>query len=116
MTLTAQAPGPIDRIRIVGNSVMHHLFCGLDVGPLAAYPFESPDNGMRHFSAAELGWLEVSETKPPVRSSQTQHTDRNVLSAAEPDNANHLSVADKLAGTDIAFLPNIGSPEEAPGY
>ena len=109
MTLTAQAPGPIDRIRIVGNSVMHHLFCGLDVGPLAAYPFESPDNGMRHFSAAELGWLEVSETKPPVRSSQTQHTDRNALSAAEPDNANHLSVADKLAGTDIAFLPNIGS-------
>lgn len=49
MTLTAQAPGPIDRIRIVGNSVMHHLFCGLDVGPLAAYPFESPDNGMRAF-------------------------------------------------------------------
>lgn len=109
LTLTAQAPGPIDRIRIVGNSVMHHLFCGLDVGPLAAYPFESPDNGMRHFSAAELGWLEVSGTKPPVRSSQTQHTDRNALSAAEPDNANHLSVADKLAGTDIAFLPNIGS-------
>lgn len=62
-----------------------------------------------HFSAAELGWLEVSGTKPPVRSSQTQHTDRNALSAAEPDNANHLSVADKLAGTDIAFLPNIGS-------
>lgn len=109
LTLTAQAPGPIDRIRIVGNSVMHHLFCGLDVGPLAAYPFESPDNGMRHFSAAELGWLEVSGTKPPVRSSQTQHSDRNALSAAEPDNANHLSVADKLAGTDIAFLPNIGS-------
>lgn len=66
LTLTAQAPGPIDRIRIVGNSVMHHLFCGLDVGPLAAYPFESPDNGMRHFSAAELGWLEVPE--PSLRS------------------------------------------------
>lgn len=54
--LSTQATGAIERIRIVGNSVMHHLFCGLDVTPLATYPFESPDNSMHHFSAKELGW------------------------------------------------------------
>lgn len=54
--LAAQAIRPVKRVRIVGNSVMHHLFCGLDVTPLSAYPFESPCNGMVHFSPAELGW------------------------------------------------------------
>ena len=54
--LSAQASGEITAIRIVGNTVMHHLFCGLDVTPLATYPFESPDNRMYHFSATELGW------------------------------------------------------------
>lgn len=54
--LAAQATRPLQRVRIVGNSVMHHLFCGLDVTPLSAYPFESPCNGMMHFTPAELGW------------------------------------------------------------
>lgn len=55
-TLARQATRPIGRVRIVGNSVMHHLFCGLDVTPLSAYPFESPRNGMVHFGPADLGW------------------------------------------------------------
>jgi len=54
--LAAQATHPIGRVRIVGNTVMHHLFCGLDVTPLSAYPFESPHNGMIHFTPANLGW------------------------------------------------------------
>jgi uncharacterized 2Fe-2S/4Fe-4S cluster protein (DUF4445 family) len=47
---------PIDEVLIVGNTVMHHLFCGLDVEPLAAVPFRSPSLGARQFDAAELGW------------------------------------------------------------
>ncbi len=31
----------LTRIVIVGNSVMQHIFCGLDVKPLSFYPFES---------------------------------------------------------------------------
>jgi uncharacterized 2Fe-2S/4Fe-4S cluster protein (DUF4445 family) len=39
-------------IRLVGNSVMHHLFCGFDVTPLAHAPFEPVAMG-----AVELsGW------------------------------------------------------------
>ena len=30
---------------IVGNTAMHHLFCGLDVTPLSAVPFRSPNLG-----------------------------------------------------------------------
>ena len=46
----------IERIALVGNTVMHHLFAGLDLRPLAFYPFESNDIGIKHFTPAELGW------------------------------------------------------------
>jgi len=42
---------------LVGNTVMHHLFCGLPVDALAGAPFESPHLGLQSFSGAELGWL-----------------------------------------------------------
>jgi len=43
-------------IVLVGNTVMHHLFCGLSVEPLAHYPFESPTNGLRSFQPTDLNW------------------------------------------------------------
>jgi uncharacterized 2Fe-2S/4Fe-4S cluster protein (DUF4445 family) len=43
-------------IVIVGNTVMHHLFSGLDVEPLSRYPFESTNTGTREFGASELDW------------------------------------------------------------
>ena len=48
-----------DEIRgvvLVGNTVMHHLFCGLDVEPLSHYPFESPQTGLKLFRASDVGW------------------------------------------------------------
>jgi uncharacterized 2Fe-2S/4Fe-4S cluster protein (DUF4445 family) len=47
---------PITRIAMVGNTVMHHLFCGFDVEPLSHVPFESPRDGLAAFEAAGLGW------------------------------------------------------------
>lgn len=44
------------KVVIVGNSAMHHLFCGLDVTPLSKSPFQSSTNGARTFSSRELGW------------------------------------------------------------
>jgi uncharacterized 2Fe-2S/4Fe-4S cluster protein (DUF4445 family) len=41
---------------LVGNTVMHHLFCGLDVEPLAHAPFHSPNLGVQRFKPADLGW------------------------------------------------------------
>ncbi len=41
---------------MVGNTVMHHFFCGLDITPLSFYPFESPDLRTVSFTSAELGW------------------------------------------------------------
>jgi uncharacterized 2Fe-2S/4Fe-4S cluster protein (DUF4445 family) len=41
---------------LVGNSVMHHLFSGLDVEPLAHAPFESPHLGVQSFRPQDLGW------------------------------------------------------------
>jgi uncharacterized 2Fe-2S/4Fe-4S cluster protein (DUF4445 family) len=43
-------------VMLAGNTVMHHLFCGLDVSPLAAAPFETPHAGERFFAPRELGW------------------------------------------------------------
>jgi uncharacterized 2Fe-2S/4Fe-4S cluster protein (DUF4445 family) len=39
-------PAPPSRVAIVGNTVMHHLYCGIGVEPLAAYPFEAVDDGL----------------------------------------------------------------------
>jgi uncharacterized 2Fe-2S/4Fe-4S cluster protein (DUF4445 family) len=41
---------------LVGNTVMHHLFSGLDVEPLSHVPFESPHQGVQCFTPLELGW------------------------------------------------------------
>jgi uncharacterized 2Fe-2S/4Fe-4S cluster protein (DUF4445 family) len=43
-------------VLIVGNTVMHHLFCGLDVEPLASAPFFTPHLEARCFKPADLGW------------------------------------------------------------
>ena len=46
----------LERMVMVGNTAMHHLFCGHEVKPLAFYPFESPHMDMMVFSSEELGW------------------------------------------------------------
>jgi len=35
---------------------MHHLFCGIDVAPLASVPFQPVNDGEQNFRPAELGW------------------------------------------------------------
>ncbi len=47
---------PVREIMLCGNSVMHHLFCGLSVEPFASVPFETNDGGMKSFRARDLGW------------------------------------------------------------
>lgn len=56
--LLAAAPGAggLRHIVLVGNTVMHHLFCGLTVEPLAHHPFEPEDDGLQVFHASDIGW------------------------------------------------------------
>ena len=44
------------RVVIVGNTVMHHLFCGINIAPLSAYPFEPEQSGRVQIAARELDW------------------------------------------------------------
>jgi len=46
----------IVEVVLVGNTVMHHLFSGLDVEPLSHVPFESPHLGVQRFRPDDLGW------------------------------------------------------------
>jgi uncharacterized 2Fe-2S/4Fe-4S cluster protein (DUF4445 family) len=46
----------LSHVVIVGNTVMHHLFCGVNIAPLAAYPFRPEQPGRVRFPPAELGW------------------------------------------------------------
>lgn len=46
----------ITKISLVGNTVMHHIFCGLNVQPLSLYPFESEHLGIQSFTPNELSW------------------------------------------------------------
>jgi uncharacterized 2Fe-2S/4Fe-4S cluster protein (DUF4445 family) len=47
---------PLTEVTIVGNTVMHHLFCGIPVEPLSHVPFEAVRDGLEVFSARDLGW------------------------------------------------------------
>jgi uncharacterized 2Fe-2S/4Fe-4S cluster protein (DUF4445 family) len=49
-----------NKIILVGNTAMHHLFCGFDIKPLSFYPFESPNLGIKKFLPSELG-LELAK-------------------------------------------------------
>lgn len=54
--LAAGREPEIGEIVIVGNTVMHHLFSGLEVELLARAPFESAHLGEQSFSPQELKW------------------------------------------------------------
>lgn len=54
--LLGESPAPLHEMAIVGNTVMHHLFCGYDITPLSFYPFKSPHLKKTRFSSEELGW------------------------------------------------------------
>jgi uncharacterized 2Fe-2S/4Fe-4S cluster protein (DUF4445 family) len=47
---------PVEETLLVGNTAMHHFFCGLSAEPLASVPFRSPTLGERHLEASELRW------------------------------------------------------------
>ncbi len=46
----------VESVVLVGNTVMHHLFCGISLEPLSHYPFEPVSPGLQVFEAAQLGW------------------------------------------------------------
>jgi uncharacterized 2Fe-2S/4Fe-4S cluster protein (DUF4445 family) len=49
--------GPaVKKIVLAGNTIMHHLFCGIDLQPLAQHPFHSNQCGLKSFCALSLGW------------------------------------------------------------
>jgi len=52
----------LSRIVIVGNTVMHHLFCGVNIAPLATHPFQSEHSGRFQFSPRDLGWCLPEQT------------------------------------------------------
>jgi len=52
-----------DKVIMVGNTVMQHIFGGLDLTPLSCYPFQVDNPVNENYSAAELGWkFEVAKT------------------------------------------------------
>ncbi len=56
VTAVQAEPAQVRRAVLVGNTVMHHLFCGLSVVPLSRYPFETDHLGMQTLTGADVGW------------------------------------------------------------
>lgn len=46
----------LKRIIIVGNAVMHNIFCGIDVEPMGYHPFEPVSNNLELYTPSELRW------------------------------------------------------------
>ena len=60
--LLQKQPVAIDRISIVGNTVMQLIFSDCDITPLAEYPFKTDNLGKKTFQPKELGWnLEITD-------------------------------------------------------
>ncbi|MHC4673098.1 MAG: ASKHA domain-containing protein [Planctomycetota bacterium] len=58
----AKKAAAIGDIVLAGNTVMHHLFCGIDLEPMSHYPFKPKENGLQTFQAADLGWKGLNDT------------------------------------------------------
>jgi uncharacterized 2Fe-2S/4Fe-4S cluster protein (DUF4445 family) len=56
LTAARREEAPVRDIVLVGNTVMHHLFAGLDVTPLSHYPFEPAEGGLVEPDVRELRW------------------------------------------------------------
>jgi len=56
LAAAAASAREVESVVVVGNTVMHHLFCGVSVEPLSHYPFEAVSPGLQMFEAAQLGW------------------------------------------------------------
>ena len=56
MTVAAGRAAEIRRVDLVGNTAMHHLFCGIEVAPLSHAPFEPAEDGLQRLTAGQLGW------------------------------------------------------------
>lgn len=63
LSTAPDAAADLVRITLVGNTAMHHLFCGLDVEPLSRYPFEPVSPGLRRFTPADLEWKISAEAQ-----------------------------------------------------
>lgn len=46
----------VEKVVIVGNTVMQHFFCASDIKPLSYYPFESNELNLKSFTSSDLGW------------------------------------------------------------
>ncbi|MGD0731454.1 MAG: ASKHA domain-containing protein [Terracidiphilus sp.] len=56
VNLAAGREREVAEVVLVGNTVMHHLFAGLDVEPLSHAPFHPPHLGEQEFSPQDLDW------------------------------------------------------------
>lgn len=60
---TAIHGGNLRKVVLVGNTVMHHLFCGVSVEPLSHVPFEPVELGEQTFTSHQLGWKTPGEVR-----------------------------------------------------
>ncbi len=56
LVLSLSEGAAVEETILVGNTAMHHLFCGLDVTPLAAVPFRPTETALWSRPAPDLGW------------------------------------------------------------
>ena len=94
----------IVEVVLVGNTVMHHLFCGLDVEPLSHTPFHSPHLEAQSFRPQELGW--------PLPASCSIRFERCLGGFVGSDILAGILAAGILRGEDLLALVDLGTNGE----
>jgi len=94
----------LTRIVIVGNSVMQHIFCGLDLQPLSFYPFES--------QSKELFKLAPKDIHPELDAKLPVYFLPSIGSFVGSDILAGLLAAKIYEGTDYQVLIDLGTNGE----
>jgi uncharacterized 2Fe-2S/4Fe-4S cluster protein (DUF4445 family) len=88
----------VTKIVMAGNTVMQHIFAGIDLTPLSAFPFESKKKEVLHFTSQELkinGGLKLEITfLPSIGSFVGSDILTGILSARIHKSDKHIALID----------------------
>lgn len=106
--MVSELAGPRTRevieVAIVGNTVMHHLFCGHDVEALSGTPFETPFGAEVILRSAELGWNLPESTTVRVLPCIGGFVGSDILAG--------IAAVDLRAGGELRALVDLGTNGE----
>ncbi len=91
-------------VLLAGNTVMHHLFCGIDVEPLSHVPFETRWLDARIFDSGDLGWRPGARVEflPSIGGFAGSDLLAGIIAVGMPSSEHRIALVDLGTNGEIA--------------